>query len=597
MSNNQKPVPVAYYFREAEIPEPTERVAKGGWVTCGKNNLYQQEMAQLYYESPIHQGIINTKRDFVTNGGITVVGVDEEQAKAIHKNGLCEYDLDELVEQLELDLEIQEYFVLLFKKHGNKWCVDTLSAELCRPSEDLRFIHYSENWIPTSQTPEKYNYKVYPTLYNTNLNDPLVKEVALYVKSPAKQMKVGEGRKAKLTTQTYPIVRYSGCIPLIQADIEMNYFHFSESVNGFTSGHILNMNNGEPESDEKKRKRSAEIKGESSDRKSKGGLTIVWNDGKEQAAEFITMNGNNNDVRYLATQEYIRQEVLIGHSVQNAALFALETAGKLGNTTDLEKAYLRLMDTWGSKRRKQISNPIEEGLNKLNGTNIALEWDESIPRWIKDRPEPESTFSSKKPEKTKEEQENEIAQLFAAKGRSREDVTILHSRGFDYEASDSDYIADFISHRFQIDLTERDQRILQLISKGESWIATRDAVGMDSGAFAARITTLKNEGLISEWALTDQGKESVAEEELIEVVYTYELRPDVSGPAILPDGRTRSFCENLIKLNRVYTRLEIDSISAAVNRDVWLYRGGWWNDDGVNKPSCRHFWKQNIILR
>ena len=52
-------------------------------------------------------------------------------------------------------------------------------------------------------------------------------------------------------------------------------------------------------------------------------------------------------------------------------------------------------------------------------------------------------------------------------------------------------------------------------------------------------------------------------------------------------------------MNRVYTRDEINSISGGVGRNVWLFRGGWYHDPKkeINQPSCRHYWKQNIISK
>ncbi|NRA52160.1 MAG: hypothetical protein HRU12_23780, partial [Phaeodactylibacter sp.] len=541
MSDEAKPSIVGYTFREADIPQPTEKVVKlevGNYVKHGEDNLYPQEMCQLYYESPIHQGIIGTKVDFITHGGIKVIGVEESEAERIHDNGDSQYTLSELIEELALDQELQEYFVLHYKRGVNGWYVDTISAELCRSSEDLRTIHRSDNWKQAKQSYGKYNYRAIPSIFDIDTNDQSIRECVMYVKSQSKQIKVGEGKRAKLSTNTYPIVKYSGSIPLIQADIEMNYFHFSEAVNGFHSGTIINMNNGKPESEAEKEEIVSDIKGESSDRKSKGGISVVFNDGQEEAVTVESLNGNNLDVRYLATQEYIRQEVLIGHSVQNAALFALETSGKLGNSNgkELESAYIRLMDTWGNKRRKKISAPIVEGLNRLNGTNIGLEWDNSIPEWIKPKSEEEPTSEATLNQMAAEPTPDEMIAMFEKIGRDRNQFTFITSREFETHTTDAEYIADFMSHKFQIELSETDQRILQMVSKGESWTAIKSAVDMDSGAFAARITTLTKEGLIRDWTLTDKGKESVATEELIEVVYTYEKRPEVSGPAILPNG-------------------------------------------------------------
>lgn len=83
-----------------------------------------------------------------------------------------------------------------------------------------------------------------------------------------------------------------------------------------------------------------------------------------------------------------------------------------------------------------------------------------------------------------------------------------------------------------------------------------------------------------------------------DVVYRYEKSPDAQGPAILPNGRTRDFCELMIRANKVYTRQEIDAIGDRLGYNVWKFRGGWYhNAEGENTPYCRHVWVQYVIKK
>jgi len=79
-------------------------------------------------------------------------------------------------------------------------------------------------------------------------------------------------------------------------------------------------------------------------------------------------------------------------------------------------------------------------------------------------------------------------------------------------------------------------------------------------------------------------------------VYSYVKRSGVDGDTVIPT--TRDFCRELIALNRVFTRSEIDEIGKLVDRDVWTYRGGWYHNPNTDKttPFCRHIWNQNIIV-
>jgi hypothetical protein len=66
--------------------------------------------------------------------------------------------------------------------------------------------------------------------------------------------------------------------------------------------------------------------------------------------------------------------------------------------------------------------------------------------------------------------------------------------------------------------------------------------------------------------------------------------------------KSRTFCKDLLALNKTYTREEIDSLNNDMkeyNTDVWKYKGGWYHNPQFdqNFPQCRHFWKQVIVRK
>ena len=52
-------------FREAIKPESTERIDRKGWIKWGDDNLYAQFLIGIYYDNPIHGGVINQKVKFI----------------------------------------------------------------------------------------------------------------------------------------------------------------------------------------------------------------------------------------------------------------------------------------------------------------------------------------------------------------------------------------------------------------------------------------------------------------------------------------------------------------------------------------------------
>ena len=76
--------------------------------------------------------------------------------------------------------------------------------------------------------------------------------------------------------------------------------------------------------------------------------------------------------------------------------------------------------------------------------------------------------------------------------------------------------------------------------------------------------------------------------------YSYEWKSGFSDANI---GTSRPFCVHLLKAKKMYSRSEIESMSARLGYSVWNRGGGWWNDNGRISPSCRHEWKTNVVKR
>ena len=74
------------------------------------------------------------------------------------------------------------------------------------------------------------------------------------------------------------------------------------------------------------------------------------------------------------------------------------------------------------------------------------------------------------------------------------------------------------------------------------------------------------------------------------VRYSYEWRSDIPGnERDTSDHPSRYFCARLMQLDRLYSRAEIESISARLGYSVFDRRGGWWTKpNGVHSESCRH---------
>jgi hypothetical protein len=63
-------------------------------------------------------------------------------------------------------------------------------------------------------------------------------------------------------------------------------------------------------------------------------------------------------------------------------------------------------------------------------------------------------------------------------------------------------------------------------------------------------------------------------------------------------SNSRPFCKELIRAKKLYSRSDIEQISARLGYSVWDRAGGWWTmPSGEHSESCRHEWKTNIVTR
>ena len=90
----------------------------------------------------------------------------------------------------------------------------------------------------------------------------------------------------------------------------------------------------------------------------------------------------------------------------------------------------------------------------------------------------------------------------------------------------------------------------------------------------------------------------------VRVVFTYELRDDVTGPTELVT--TRDFCKRVLGANKAWSIDEINSLPTShlskmgLPTDIFAFRGGFYTTKGGQRgvdttPFCRHIWKSKVI--
>lgn len=551
---------IQIFSRQVEVPEFLENDNQE-LVWWGKDNLIPQWLNYLYYTSAVHQGIINGKVNFVVGGGITG---NEELVKMF----------DPILKYISADIEISNsaYVKAIFAPDGKMiGKVKHIPFEWVRVTKSGKY-QVSEDWT---------NSQVKPITY-VSINDRTDEMVCIIpFKEHGRQYKI-DPNKRKVSLNYYPQIPYSGSIKSIMTDIEIKNYEFSEVVNNFSLGTVLSLNNGASPNEEDRNKVKDYIIDSATGSDNAGGVMVVFNNGKDTEPTVLHLNGNQLHERYLSLGESVQNNILKGHGVVSGELFGFTRDGNF-NQSNLDIAFHLMNQTYFKMRRNQILSIID-AVAEINGIVNDVEFEEFSM--------PQSKVETPRFKLSEENKNEEIINAFASCGRERngnEDVILF-----------GNYDEKLFKINFA-ELNETTQRVLQLISEETPFDAVMEATETRATELAKIYKRLTDLGLIEiNGTITQQGKIQVARQDIarIETVYSYEVKPSY-GADIIPT--TRPFCKKMVELSRTrfWTIEDINRISQQFGMDVWRYRGGWYHNPntGKNEPSCRHYWKQNVIFR
>jgi hypothetical protein len=205
------------------------------------------------------------------------------------------------------------------------------------------------------------------------------------------------------------------------------------------------------------------------------------------------------------------------------------------------------------------------------------------------------------------EEEFKVLEVVASKfGCHADDYHVMHSKPMRFDTN--------IDENIRLAFAELGEEEVELDKKIEAYRKkNRDAsveemakeFGVSKAKVAKRVAYLITKDRypisravdkIAEQNLPKNVKEVA--EPVLEVRYKYSWATGFSNK----DKRSsREFCKVMLDLagqGKVYTRDDIDGISAIMGYSVWNRRGGWYHTpSGVNRPQCRHVWEQQLVIK
>jgi DNA-binding Lrp family transcriptional regulator len=572
-------------FAESKLPVFKENKNKG-IMYYGEDNNFPQHLLEFYNRSPKHGAIVRQKARFVA-GEETVVEGNPNAVKIIEYVNPYE-GVQEFKNKLALDYELFNGFAyeVHYNKLGQLAALYHIDFSKVRTLDHERYC-FAEDWKKAKAEDIKHYQPFNPK------------------KAQPMQVQLFYFREYAPGLGVYPLPPYQHCLQYIEIDVEIANFHNNNIRNGFSNGTLVQLFKGQPSQEiayEFERKFKAKTTGTDN----AGGVLIQFNEMNEKEATINHLQPSEMDKQFLQLNETVQDEIFVGHNFPKI-LLGYATEGALGQRNEMIQAYELLHKSYINRRQNKIETCLETTLEvvypgiqistkdseflgldfvALYQANIATLEETRNALGLPTTPQPQAvTFSShvKCECELWKDSDIEVFSKFGVSADEFEDVPML----------------------FALDTKEK--KVLAVVTADEKATVKNiaDAVKLDEPEVIEILKKLQSDGKLN-WTnnaikITDIGRADIQDEGLpkIEVRYKYDLSPD--APKLQPGGKSREFCIKMMDQKKLYTRDEIDQISAIVKYNAWLRRGGWYtvpnSEPPLHIPHCRHEWAQKVVRR
>ncbi|MCX2474095.1 hypothetical protein OQZ33_07115 [Pedobacter sp. MC2016-05] len=570
----------------------------------GDDNLYPNFLLKIYNQSAIHKGICNRKVQWIFDDGL--VDKNGNDISTIKVNAID--TLGDFVTKAVTDYVIFNTFAseVVYSFAGTPVNYYHTPLHKIRPN-NIKSKFFVAEWFSNAK-----NLVSFDRFVPFQNEDGLSK---LFWSAPY----------TPSVNEIFAEVSYSGAITSIVTDILIDEFFQNNITNGFSAGHIISTFKGMA-SDEQLRLATKKL-----ERAISGvdGVKFILdtNNQSDKGMEVKTIESPDYSGKLVEVLKKIERNIVAAHDGSSSLLFGIEKEGSLGNSSELENAYQIIKDNYVKKARIHIVS----ALNRLFSDN------DSIPQigGFKDK---EKLFSEPMADATKEKiytinelrasvglpkladgdkllgssapvqsnfnsDKGELFQLteddfekVADKGENKEDFIILQ-----------EYSAQNFTSQKQLELAfDADEDITNYIiekdiaDKPEAEIKAeiKKELGLDitKEDVSKLINRLKEGNIINDKNKTIKQPKNEPERK-VEVMYSYEKRPELDGAKIIKTSR--AFCKKMCETPKLYSMTDIMTLSSIFGYSIMDYAGGFYRnpDTGKTTPFCRHYFKRVQVIR
>ena len=582
-------------FAEAKQPEFKEKKGEG-YIQYGDRNDYPNYLVDLFNKSAKHNAIIKSKVHYITANGWKGSPEAEPFIKKVNRME----SLEELTRKVSLDAELFGGYYLeiiwsVTKQLAEIWHCDYTKV---RTNKDNTQFWYKEQWADRNEKP-----MVYAAFNPAN---PFGKQI-LYVKEYRPNMGY------------YSLPGYFGALNYIESDIEVSKHVLGNAQTGFSASKLITLPNGEP-SDEEKRNIEKRFTNRFSGSDGKKFILAFVND--TQRKPIVDDLGTSDITKedFGRVDSLIQTNIFSGHQITTPSIFGIAEAGKLGSRSEMRDGYEIFKNTYVNSKQMHLEGVfnmlfkyrgIEEPELAIIPTEpIGFEFTENLLKeiapkeWLLEK----AGIDISKYETPQQMQFTDEFSVFFEFGEAKDGFNIWKQRRRFNDDSEYQMFAEVNQLQANVlDLMAKDKRITPevLATTLEQSVETINQV----------IKTLVQNGYVEvkEYAIGEGYDENIIKEHILTapladilvkikpqtkellIRYSYEWKEGFSDADI---DTSRPFCKYLLKAGKMYSRSEIETISARLGYSVFDRGGGWYTEpDGNHSPSCRHEWISNIVTR
>jgi len=590
-------------FAEARQPEFKEKKGEG-YIQYGDRNDYPNYLVDLFNKSAKHNAIVKSKVHYISANGWKG---SEAAENFIEKVNRME-SLNDLTRKVSLDAELfgGYYLELIWSATGQLAEIWHCDYTKIRTNKDNTQFWYKEEWNDRNEKAQ-----VYPAFNPAN---PYGKQI-LYVKEYRPNMGF------------YSLPGYFGALNYIESDIEISKHVLGNAQTGFSASKLITLPNGEP-SDEEKRNIEKRFTNRFS-----------GSDGKKFILAFVNDSARKPIVDDLGTSDITKEDfgrvdsliqtnIFSGHQITTPSIFGIAEAGKLGSRSEMRDGYEIFKNTYVNSKQMHLEGVFnmlakyrgiaEPELSIIPTEPIGFEFTENL---LKEIAPKEWLLEKAGIDMTKYQPSEDTVRVVQAEQFS-EDFSAFFEFG---EAKDKFHVwkqkerfNDDSEHQMFAEVSQLQANVLDLMSKDKRITADVLATTLDQSVDTINlvIKSLVENGYVqvNEYAIGEGIDENIITEHILTepladilvkikpqtkeilIRYSYEWKEGFNNR----DKKTsRPFCVALLEADKMYSRSEIESISARLGYSVWDRRGGWYTEPGTNdhSPSCRHQWVSNIVTR